>query len=1033
MLDKTPRFPPIDRNRLRRLASWFAGQIELPDLIHDVATAAEWKATEARQAHREQVGQIDEVNSSHQHFKAAIRRKIEKRVAAQNWAKAAILIDRLLAEEEDSDQRATLRRLRDEYRAKAAEQEEYRGAVGKREQVGSPRKPPPPPAPAPPPSSSVSPLLQRLLWLGAVILLLCVIPVPEPATKLRLPWASSLDLKHREAPLSAEQERELKPGESFKECALCPEMVVIPPGSFPMGSPVGEPWRVAYEDPQHEVTLAQSFAVGRFAVTFDEWDACVADGGCRGFQPSDKGWGRGRRPVIHISYGDAKAYVEWLARKTGKAYRLLSEAEREYVTRAGTNTPFWWGVGIATWQANFTAPKQSSGKTVPVDAFLPNPWGLYQVHGNVFDWTEDCWNNSYRGAPTDGSSRSSGDCSSRVLRGGAWSSPSQVLRAAFRSRGEIKARFDFQGLRVARTLAAAPPSLPAPQPPIAATPEKEIKISPTPLSQDQERALKPKDRFRECDACPEMVTIPPGSFRMGSPGSERERMSDEGPQHTVTFARSFAVGRSAVTFDQWDACVADGGCGGYRPPDLGWGRRHRPVIMVSQDDAKAYVEWLSRKTGKAYRLLSESEREYVSRAGTTTAYWWGDTISTSQANYDGNYIYGDGKKGEYRRQTTPVDSFAPNPWGLYQVHGNVLEWMEDCYHSNYLGAPNDGSAWTSGHCSSGVLRGGAWHDSPKLLRSARRATNSRNGRFPSQGFRVARTLPASPTSVPAAPPSSAANTEKKTAVSLYPLSSDQERALTPKESFKECGVCPEMVVIPPGSFAMGSPVGEKDGRVEEGPVHTVSFAHPFAVGRFAVTFDEWDACIADGGCKNYNPFDQGWGRARQPVINVSYDDARAYVAWLSGKTKKTYRLLSEAEREYVARAGTKTTFWFGNAISPNQANYNGNYSYANGTKGQFRQRTMPVHAFDPNPWGLHQVHGNVWEWTEDCWNSKYSGAPVTGMAWTSGNCSRRVIRGGSWVSPPTFLRAATRLSGLINLRDNSNGFRVARAISPTKN
>ena len=136
---------------------------------------------------------------------------------------------------------------------------------------------------------------------------------------------------------------------------------------------------------------------------------------------------------------------------------------------------------------------------------------------------------------------------------------------------------------------------------------------------------------------------------------------------------------------------ADGGCNRYTPSDEGWGRGRRPVINVSWDDAKAYVGWLSRKTGKTYRLLSEAEREYVTRAGTTTPFWWGTSISTQQANYNGNYTYGTGATGVSRRQTVLVDSFQPNPWGLYQVHGNVWEWTEDCWHDNYSGAPSDGS------------------------------------------------------------------------------------------------------------------------------------------------------------------------------------------------------------------------------------------------------------------------------------------------------------------------------------------------------
>jgi formylglycine-generating enzyme required for sulfatase activity len=263
----------------------------------------------------------------------------------------------------------------------------------------------------------------------------------------------------------------------------------------------------------------------------------------------------------------------------------------------------------------------------------------------------------------------------------------------------------------------------------------------SPLSPERERALKAKDSFKECEQCPEMVVVPAGAFSMGSPASEPERDSDEGPQHQVTISRPFAVGRFAITFDEWDACVADGGCNGYRSHDGGWGRGRRPVIHVNWNDAKAYVAWLSRKTGKSYRLLSEAEREYVTRAGTSTPFWWGSSISTGQANYEGNYVYNNGSKGEYRQRTMPVDSFQPNPWGLYQVHGNVWEWTEDCWNGSYSGAPADGTAWTGGDCSRRVLRGGSWDGDPQFLRSAFRSRKPpSDGRFSKFGFRFGRTL-----------------------------------------------------------------------------------------------------------------------------------------------------------------------------------------------------------------------------------------------------------------------------------------------------
>jgi formylglycine-generating enzyme required for sulfatase activity len=261
-----------------------------------------------------------------------------------------------------------------------------------------------------------------------------------------------------------------------------------------------------------------------------------------------------------------------------------------------------------------------------------------------------------------------------------------------------------------------------------------------PLSAAEERALRPKDSFKECAACAEMVVVPAGSFAMGSPTSEPGRSDDEGPQRTVTFKRQFAVGRFAVTFDEWDACVADGGCNGYRPFDEGWGRGRRPVIHVNWNDAQTYLAWISLKTGKGYRLLSEAEREYVTRAGTTTPFWLGSSISLDQANYIGTDTYSS-STGGFRRQTVPVDSFQPNQWGLYQVHGNVREWTEDCYNKTYTGAPNDGSAWTKGDCDRRALRNGSWTNKPALLRSAFRGTIANNSvRSDTIGFRVARTL-----------------------------------------------------------------------------------------------------------------------------------------------------------------------------------------------------------------------------------------------------------------------------------------------------
>ena len=191
-----------------------------------------------------------------------------------------------------------------------------------------------------------------------------------------------------------------------------------------------------------------------------------------------------------------------------------------------------------------------------------------------------------------------------------------------------------------------------------------------------------------------------------------------------------------MTFADWDACVSVGGClqeGSAN--DAGYGRGARPVIYVNWDDAQAYAAWLSRMTGKTYRLLTEAEREYAARAGTTTAYFWGEEIGKGNANCAGCGSQWD------NRQTSPVGSFKPNAFGLYDMVGNAYEWVEDCMHNNYNGAPTDGSAWIEGgDCKRRVVRGGSWNDDPRALRAAVRDVRTTRDRHGDLGFRVGRTL-----------------------------------------------------------------------------------------------------------------------------------------------------------------------------------------------------------------------------------------------------------------------------------------------------
>lgn len=236
------------------------------------------------------------------------------------------------------------------------------------------------------------------------------------------------------------------------DASWCPEVVALPGGAFLMGSPETEEERDHNEGPQHEVTIGYRFAIGRYPVTFEEYDRFCARTGRE--KPDDSGWGRQRRPVINVSWEDARAYAEWLREETGQLYRLPSEAEWEYACRAGATTRYAFGDKITPKDANYS--KSGHGGTLEVGSSRPNPWGLHDMHGNIWEWVEDVWHNSYADAPTDGSARAETKGKSsprdRVYRGGSWSGNSRYLRSAYRVGNQPDIRLTYLGFRVARTL-----------------------------------------------------------------------------------------------------------------------------------------------------------------------------------------------------------------------------------------------------------------------------------------------------------------------------------------------------------------------------------------------------------------------------------------------------------------------------------------------------------------------------------------------------------------------------------------------------
>ncbi len=607
---------------------------------------------------------------------------------------------------------------------------------------------------------------------------------------------------------------------------------------------------------------------------------------------------------------------------------------------------------------------------------------------------------------------------------------------------------------------------------------------------------KPGDTFRDCPDCPEMVVIPAGSFRMGDLSGGGD--DDEKPVHEVRIGKSFAVGKYEVTrgefarfvsstgHDSGNACLTLEGGNWKKRSGRTWRKPgfrqtdREPVVCVNWRDAKAYLSWLSGKTGKTYRLLSESEWEYVARAKSGTNYPWGSAVESGNAN-----CAGCGSRWD-SRQTAPVGSFRANEFGVHDTAGNVWEWLEDCSHDNYDGAPIDGRAWiTGGDCTDRVLRGGSWNFIPRNIRSAGRYGNGTATRSSDTGFRIVRTL---------SPTKPARTTPKKQLAALTPLSFtveslDETRVvlktanvraqptttsaknvrlqsgrkvqvtgmtryeghewyrvsavrigsrtlsikgwihlrllskplpkakptvdvylshLKPGDTFRDCTDCPEMVIIPAGTFRMGDLNGT--GGSEEKPVHEVRIGYSIAVGKFEVTRGEWVAVM--GSNKSLYKGD------RRPVNQITWDEAKRYLRRLNAKTGKAYRLLTEAEWEYMARAGSASTYPWGNAIDRSKANYGS------------RDGTVVVGSYRANAFGVHDTVGNVWEWVEDCYDDSYSSAPRDGSAWTTeGNCSFRVSRGGSWNSSPRIVRSAVRSQNITTSRSDGVGFRVARTLS----
>ena len=462
------------------------------------------------------------------------------------------------------------------------------------------------------------------------------------------------------------QSKTLAKGNAILE-SLAGKMITIPAGSFQMGSNENSD-----EKPVHRVSL-KTFKLGQHEVTQKQWWA-VMDRNPSSFKRCDD------CPVEKVSWNDIQEFLKKLNQQTGQTFRLPSEAEWEYACRSGGKDQKYCGGSNKSSLAWYDG--SSGKKTHTVKQKQANGLGLYDMSGNVWEWTQDCWNNSYNGAPTSGDAWQSGDCTKHVLRGGAWNFKLNSVRSANRDWSPTGKRNNNNGFRLAQDV--------------------------------QENYVDAQDATIKHIALmtSNMINIPAGSFQMGNNNNER-------PAHRVSL-KAFKLGQHEVTQKLWQAVMGNNPSSFKDCDDC-------PVEQVSWNDIQGFLKKLKQQTGQTFRLPSEAEWEYACRSGGKDQKYCGGNSEAELAWYDSN----SGNK------THPVKQKQANGLSLYDMSGNVWEWTQDCWNGSYSGAPSNGDAWQSGDCAVRIIRGGSLSYDPYALRSAFRGRFTADKRNDKTGFRLA--------------------------------------------------------------------------------------------------------------------------------------------------------------------------------------------------------------------------------------------------------------------------------------------------------
>ena len=713
---------------------------------------------------------------------------------------------------------------------------------------------------------------------------------------------------------------------------------LIPAGEL-MGRPEDDPEKQPAETPQHLVQITQPFYLGIHEVTQEQYEKVT------GKNPSHfKG---ATLPVEEVSWEDARQFCKKLSEMDADHnYRLPTEAQWEYACRAGTTTRYSCGNELDSDCAWFRG--NSGNQSHPVGEKRPNAWGLYDMHGNVWEWCSDghdidCYGDYPAVAPTGPSTGSV-----RVVRGGSCVDAARYCRSADRRGYWSGDRSGCLGFRVALVPAESVPVSEDTMSP----PEPEPEPSLTPATPEPAAEL-PEDHTNAIGM--QFKLIPAGEFMMGSPANDPDKSDDETPQHRVRITKPFYLSVCEVTQGEFEQVME------WNPSQFKG--TTRPVEGVSWRLATEFCEKLSELDDRYdYRLPTEAEWEYACRAGTTTRFSCGDELGPEYAWFNQN----SGLKSQ------PVEQKLPNAWGLYDMHGNVQEWCQDRYDTEYYdNSPTvDPMGAERGH-GDRVIRGGGMLGGAKNCRSADRRGGDTHSDKSRIGFRV---------------------------VSVLGRAQNHTNNIGMK--FK---------LIPAGEFMMGSPDDDSGKTDYETPQHLVRITKPFYLGIHEVTQEQYEKVMD----KNPSKF-KG---SSLPVEQVSWEDVTEFCKKLSEMDEEyDYRLPTEAEWEYACRAGTTTIYSCGDKWDPSYAWFDSNSS----------GKTHPVGLKQPNAWGLHDMHGNVFEWCQDWYDGAYYKSSPSDDPAGPATGSGRVLRGGGWNGAAGRCRSAFRYRFAPVNHGIDLGFRVAQ-------